>query len=242
MGGKICSICKQEKPLEDFCVNRTTSDGKSTECKVCHRARYHEYYLKNKEQILERTRKWRRTEKGRQSWQRYDKAHREQRNKNFAKYRERNREKIRERNRKFYREHKDVVNKWNKKYRESHPDYFAKYYAKYYKHRKEADQLFKLKRQMRNSIYDAFKRKGKTKGSPTEKIVGCSLQQLYDHLVSTWEKNYGKPWNGEPCHIDHILPLALADTEEDIVELCHYTNLQLLKPTDNLTKSAKLLD
>lgn len=240
IGKKICSRCHEEKLLEDFCVNRTTSDGRSSECKVCHRARHHEYYLKNREQILERTRKWRRTEKGRQSWQRYDKAHREQRNKNFAKYRERNREKIRERNRKFYREHKDVVNKWNKKYRESHPDYFAKYYAKYYKHRKEADQIFQLKRQMRNSIYDAFKRKGKTKSSPTEKIVGCSLQQLYDHLVSTWEKNYGKPWNGEPCHIDHILPLALADTPEDIIELCHYTNLQLLKPEDNLRKSAKL--
>ena len=236
LGMKICSRCHQEKPLEDFCANKTTSDGRSSECKACHNARHHEYYLKNREKYLERARKWRQTEKGRQSWERYDKAHREQRNKNFAKYRERNRENIRERSRKFYKEHKDVVDKWNKKFRESHPDYSSKYY----KYRQETDQIFKLKHQMRHNIYDAFKRKGKMKSSATEKIVGCSLQQLYDHLVSTWEKNYGKPWNGEPCHIDHVLPLALADTPEDIIELCHYTNLQLLKPEDNLRKSAKL--
>lgn len=236
LGMKICSRCHKEKPLGDFYLTGRTPDSRRSECKACNNAKRRESYLKNREQRLERQRKYRQTENGKQVWKRYAESHREQRNKNFAKYREKNREKIRERNRKFYREHKDVVDKWNKKFREIHPNYSTKYY----KHRLDTDQIFKLKQQIRHNIYGAFKRKGKMKSSATEKIVGCSLQQLYDHLVSTWEKNYGKPWNGEPCHIDHILPLALADTEEDVVELCHYTNLQLLTPEDNNRKRAKV--
>ena len=37
-------------------------------------------------------------------------------------------------------------------------------------------------------------------------------------------------------HIDHIVPLATAQTEEDVIKLCHYTNLQLLTAKDNLEK------
>jgi hypothetical protein len=40
-------------------------------------------------------------------------------------------------------------------------------------------------------------------------------------------------------HIDHIKPLKLAKTEEEVYILNHYTNLQLLTPKDNLKKSDK---
>ena len=50
----------------------------------------------------------------------------------------------------------------------------------------------------------------------------------------SWE-NHGK-W-----HIDHIIPLSTANTEEDILNLCHYTNLQPLWAEDNIKKSNKIL-
>lgn len=77
---------------------------------------------------------------------------------------------------------------------------------------------------------------------PTEKMLGCSLEELKLHLESlfvtgmTWD-NYGRyGW-----HIDHIKPLSLFDlcdpNQQSIA--CHYTNLQPLWAKDNLSKGNK---
>jgi hypothetical protein len=46
---------------------------------------------------------------------------------------------------------------------------------------------------------------------------------------------------GKSIHIDHIIPLSSANTEEDIYKLCHYTNLQPLWAEDNIKKGDKIL-
>jgi hypothetical protein len=47
-------------------------------------------------------------------------------------------------------------------------------------------------------------------------------------------ENHGK-W-----HIDHIIPISLAKTEDEVYLLCHYTNFQPLWARDNLVKKNKL--
>ena len=42
-------------------------------------------------------------------------------------------------------------------------------------------------------------------------------------------------------HIDHIIPLATANTYEEVIKLNHYTNLQPLWAKDNLSKGSKIL-
>jgi hypothetical protein len=42
-------------------------------------------------------------------------------------------------------------------------------------------------------------------------------------------------------HLDHIIPISSAETEEDIMLLNHYTNFQPLWWYDNLKKGAKIL-
>ena len=42
-------------------------------------------------------------------------------------------------------------------------------------------------------------------------------------------------------HIDHIVPLATAKTEEQVAKLNHYTNIQPLWAKDNLSKGAKII-
>jgi hypothetical protein len=48
-------------------------------------------------------------------------------------------------------------------------------------------------------------------------------------------ENYGTVW-----HIDHIIPLASAKNEQELMQLLHYTNTQPLFAKDNLSKGAKL--
>ena len=109
---------------------------------------------------------------------------------------------------------------------------------KYIYERKSKDPLYKLKFTLRSRIYTALKRKSWKKGGTTEKLVGADINTVKRHIEMlfkdgmTW-KNHGE-W-----HIDHIKPLASAETEEEIMELFHYTNLQPLWAKENLKKSDK---
>jgi hypothetical protein len=80
----------------------------------------------------------------------------------------------------------------------------------------------------------------KSDNSRTTDIIGCSPQELKEHL----EKQFvsGMTWeNRNEWHIDHIIPLSSAKTEEELYKLCHYTNLQPLWAEDNLKKSNKII-
>ena len=48
---------------------------------------------------------------------------------------------------------------------------------------------------------------------------------------------------GQTCqwHIDHIIPISSATTEEEVYKLNHYTNLRPMWGSDNIRKSNKLL-
>lgn len=83
-------------------------------------------------------------------------------------------------------------------------------------------------------------RRGYKKDSKSQEIIGCDWPTFTKHLFKTWEKRYGTLYAGEDYHIDHIIPLSEAKTEDEVMKLCHYTNLQLLKPSDNLSKSNKI--
>ena len=92
---------------------------------------------------------------------------------------------------------------------------------------------------VRSRIYN-YVNKNNNKTYKTVDIVGCSPEFVKEHLEKqfiegmTWE-NQGK-W-----HIDHIIPLSSAKTEEEVYKLCHYTNLQPLWAEDNLKKGSKIL-
>jgi hypothetical protein len=80
------------------------------------------------------------------------------------------------------------------------------------------------------------------KKNKTYDIIGCSPIELKTHLESlfldgmSWENHGVGGW-----HIDHIMPLSTAKTEEDVYKLSHYTNLQPLWAKDNLQKGCKII-
>ena len=131
--------------------------------------------------------------------------------------------------------------------REYRREYGSKHKAKlneYAKTRNAIDRiecpLFKLKGQIRTLVYQAFRTRGFKKNDRTEKILGCSFEFFQTHLKKTATDRYGFWCRDKSYHIDHIVPLITATTIEKLIELNHYTNLQLLYPEDNLRKGTKI--
>ena len=43
-------------------------------------------------------------------------------------------------------------------------------------------------------------------------------------------------------HLDHVIPISLAETEEEMLLLSHYSNYQLLSADENLTKGNRYVN
>lgn len=54
---KTCSKCEEEKPLEEFYVDRRNADGHGCQCKTCVKPKLAEYYQKNKATTIARSQK-----------------------------------------------------------------------------------------------------------------------------------------------------------------------------------------
>ena len=125
----------------------------------------------------------------------------------------------------------ESIGKWKK----INPDKVKEQYNKSVKKRKAVDELFTLKCRVRSSISKILKRFNVNKNYKTSDILGCSFEEFKIYLESKFESwmnwdNYGK-YNGTEGYgwdIDHIEPLSSAKTEESVLQLCNYTNLQPL--------------
>ncbi len=243
METKICKKCGIEKPISEFNKN-----GKyyRSNCKECKKQYEHSQYLKNRDKVLERCRihDLEHSEK-RREYRRLHKNHIKEKNQQYyienkdkiQEYRKNHAEDISEQQRKYRNKNKDHIKMLAKEYYIKNPHYHRDYDKK----RMKTDDLYRFKKLVRNMIKASFNRKGLRKTKGTAYIVGCEYEFLQKYLLETYKNNYGVNWDGkEVVHIDHIIPLATAKTEEEIIKLCHYTNLQLLKGEDNILKSDKL--
>jgi hypothetical protein len=108
--------------------------------------------------------------------------------------------------------------------------------------RLKSDSLFRFKTRVRGLIRDSFRRSFNNKfkkSKKTEDILCCTVGFFTGYISSKLSEgmsfeNYGK-W-----HLDHIIPLSMANNEEDVIRLNHYTNIQPLWAEDNLKKSNKI--
>ena len=146
---------------------------------------------------------------------------------------------MKEYQRNYNQKHQQEKNERQKKWKINNIEKVKEYQQRDYKKRKQ-DTILKLKDQIRNRINGSFRKKGFVKDKKLELILGCSINDFVEHLLKTYKDNYGIEWDEiEKVHIDHIKPLKNAQTKEEIYELCHFKNLQLLKAIDNLRKNDK---
>lgn len=125
-------------------------------------------------------------------------------------------------------------------YKEYHKQYDLKNKAKKAARNKKYRQnpLKKLAMYLRSSIRTSLLKKNHIKKSKTESIIGCSFEEFKLYIESLWQPwmnwdNYGNPKDGvyelnKTWDLDHIIPISTGITEEKLLKLNHYSNLQPL--------------
>lgn len=207
---KICSCCKVKKPLDDY------------------------YEVKRKAPLVRKIKTDNRKAMCKQCYK--DRA---------AKWSTENKDKRKEISKKYEDKNREIKREKSKIYsRQDHvkarvKEWLADNSVAYQKNRRALDSLYAFKIRTRNLIRKAFDRNGFTKRSKSNKILGCSWEDLVKHIERQFTT--GMSWdNRSEWHIDHIIPLATASCEDDIIRLNHFTNLRPLWAEDNLRKSDKL--
>lgn len=219
---KICYKCNIEKSLDEF-TSRKDTNCYENRCNQCTKEYYKQYYINNKKKIMERSNL-------------YYKQNTESVIERSKKYREHNVEKIKKRKTEYHIKNRDSilekVKNWRKENKEKRNNYETE--------RRKTNNLFKLIHYLRVRTNFYIKKTNHIKNKSSYEIIGCRPEYLKEYLEEqftqgmTW-KNYGE-W-----HIDHIIPLSSATSQDDLYELCHYTNLQPLWAQDNLKKGNKII-
>lgn len=155
---------------------------------------------------------------------------------NKARYKN-NKEKILDYRRKYYEDNKEELYKKQKEYRNKHRENRNKLE----KNKRDNNNIYKLSINIRTLIAKTIRDKGLTKSTKTEEILGCTIEEFITYIQSKFQKGMTLGNHGE-WHIDHIIPVSNAKTEEELIKLNHYTNLQPLWAKDNLKKRNKIID
>jgi hypothetical protein len=238
MKTKICKKCKEEKNICEFNKNNSHKDKLQNICKNCDKLKTKEYREKN-------------ADKYSQSQKNNYTKNKENRKILNKEYYNKNRDKIINRNKEYYYNNVDKYRITKKEWREENKESVSikskeyrqknrKLLSEYEKNRRDVDPLFKTIRYVRNRINQYLKSKNFKKNSKSFDLVGCSPMFLKEYIESQFTEGMSWELMGEFIHIDHKIPLSSGKNEDEVIKLCHYSNLQPLWSKDNLRKSNKL--
>ena len=143
----------------------------------------------------------------------------------------------------YYWGNVEKIGEYNKEYnsRVEVKEAKTKYNREYERNRKANDPLYKFKKAIQARISQSIASRGYTKRSRSYIILGADYKYVRKYFERqftdkmSWD-NYGE-WE-----IDHIKPMSSAKTEEQAIELNHYTNLQPLWKKDNREKYNKIIN
>jgi len=177
-----------------------------------------------------RTKKWQEEnpEKFKASHRASREKHREKRLQMTRDWRERNKEHLRA-------------------YYEANKDRIRKNLREWVRSRYASDPKYALISKVRRLTLYAISRFGFKKNCKTSIILGCDWETLQAHIESqfydgmTWESFQEKNYTGTSMvEIDHIIPISSAKTEEDVIRLAHFSNLQPMWWWENREKRDKM--
>lgn len=211
---KTCTSCKIEKSLGNFYSYLRKSRQKiciNSVCKEC-------WYVKTNERRISR----KGTEKYKEDYKKYRKTY-------------------------YYKHHDEVLKRmsdFKKKFKESLTPEQTKQRnkevtSKYLARRKKYPEI-RIKQNLRSRLVMAIKNINKKTSILTNRTmdyVGCTKEELKNHIESLWKKDMNWENYGE-WEIDHVYPLSRIDIrkEENIYKVMNYRNLQPLWGKENRLK------
>jgi hypothetical protein len=263
---KVCKKCLIEKSIDGFYVEKRNKSGVMGSCKDCYNIITKTYRDNNTDKVKERSKKYYKN-----NIDKVKEIHKKYKENNYneilvkqRKFREKNRKEINEKLKLWKSNNRERVLAQNKKYREKNKEKVKEYRSKYrienivkindnrkktqplinlyLKNKRDNDPVYRLIINMRSRLKSYLKIKNINKKNRTFDLVGCAPEFLKEHLERQFKDNMN--WDNYGLygwHIDHIIPLSSAKTEEEIYKLCHYTNLQPLWAEENIKKSNKLI-
>jgi hypothetical protein len=227
---KRCCRCTIEKQETEFFRSKKATDGLHSWCKTCCRNRNKERKINDpsyKEIIKSAYNRYSKTQKAK------EKSRRNHKN---------NYESEKEYGRLYYHKHKEERIKNTNKWRQNNKDK-VRANAKASYQRMLCNPTRAFANRIRHGIRKALYKRNIVKRSKTFDILGYPVLVLTDHL---------KQWLNSPCvvcgqtvitveqsHIDHIIPLCSANTEEDVIRLNQLDNLRLICAKCNFKKGSR---
>lgn len=223
---KNCGLCKEDRY---FGKDKTQPDGLAFYCKSCKSTRGKNNYMLNKDKIKILVKNYRKEQP-----EKVKRGKRKEYIKNKQRY-------IETSNRYYYKNKEEISASRKTKYYSMTIEQ-KKEKNKKLREKRKTDILWKLKANLRSRLSNALKNENK-RGSAV-KNLGCSIFDLklrFESLFKpgmTW-LNYGfgpNKWN-----IDHIKPLSLFDLtkKDDLLQACHFSNLQPMWHLENVSKGCK---
>ena len=225
---KKCTKCKEIKSLDDFCDLKSSKDGKQFRCKICNK----EYRKKNKEKIKEYKKN-------------YYKKNKQEIQIKIKEYSNKNKESLKVYRKLYYQKNSKDIKQKVKVYKQKNPnakkiwkennkEKVKKSFQKWNKSQRLHNPLYRLKRRIRSNISDSLKRQGYSKNTKTYNILKCEFDFFMNWINGIASNNY--TYGIGELHLDHVVPMSLAQTEDEAILLCHYSNYQLLTAKENLLK------
>lgn len=168
-------------------------------------------------------------------FKKWHQANKERLNTDKKLYYETNKSKINLKQKEYYENNKTIIIAKQKIYVSKNKIAYNKRKSLNDKKRRLNDPMYRLKRNFASSIKHYFKNLGILKNIKSSQILGCTIEDFKQHLESQFKDwmNWDDKglYNGTIDYgwdVDHIEPMANAQTIDDIIRLNHYSNLRPL--------------
>ncbi len=200
---KACTKCKKVKPLDDFYVKKTASDGRVSWCAECTRARRRAYGKANRAKETAQSAQWRAENKAR-----HDEY--------MKKWRAENRDAIREHDKKWRDSNRELKRALDRAFRAKNAEAIRQKRADNIEFHKERERRY------RASSNAHAQRERKRRAAKMGSEVGpIDLDALWTGMcgICGGEMDRDLPWPDPMSKsIDHILPLSLGGghTQENL--------------------------